>query len=114
MRTSKIATVALLLAALGSGYATAADTATQGLSRTQVLAELADAQRTGDIVDVKTGKKLNEINPGAYPAKAAVQSPSREQVLAELAEAQRTGDIMDAKSGKKLNELFPHLYPSHS
>ncbi len=114
MRTSKIATVALLLAALGSGYATAADTATQGLSREQVLAELADAQRTGDIVDAKTGMKLNELNPSAYPAKAVAEGKTRDQVLAELTEAQRTGDIVDAKSGKKLNELYPHLYPSHS
>ena len=114
MKTSQIASIAFLLAALGSGYAAAADTAAPGLSRAQVLAELADAQRSGDIVDAKTGKKLNELNPGAYPAKAVVQSPSREQVLAELSEAQRTGDIRDAKSGQKLNELFPHLYPSQS
>ena len=114
MRTSKIATIAFLLAALGSGYAAAADTATQGLSRDQVLAELADAQRAGDIRDVKSGKNLNELDPRAYPAKPVVQGKTREQVLAELTEAQRTGDIVDAKSGKKLNELFPHLYPSQS
>ena len=65
-------------------------------------------------MDAKSGKKLNELNPGAYPAKASTQVVSREQVLAELSEAQRTGDLRDAKSGKKLNELYPHLYPSRS
>jgi len=68
MSTSKIATVALLLAALGSGYAAAADTATQGLRHAQVLAELADAQPTGDILDVKSGKKLNERYAHLYPS----------------------------------------------
>ena len=114
MRTSKIATVALLLAALGSGCAVAADTYTQSPARAQVLAELADAQRTGNILDGKTGKMLNEVHPNSYPTKAAVQGPTREQVLAELAEAKRTGDILDGKTGKKLNELHPNLYPAKS
>jgi len=112
MRTSKLATIAFLVAALGSGYAAAAGTAPQSVSRAQVLAELAEAQRTGDIVDGKTDKKLNELYPSLYPAKAAVQGKTREQVLAELTEARRTGDIVDGKTDKKLNELYPNLYPA--
>ena len=114
MRTSKLATIAFLVAALGSGYAAAAGTAPQSVSRAQVLAELAEAQRTGDIVDGKTDKKLNELYPNLYPAKVAAHGVTREQVLAELSEAQRTGDIVDGKTSKKLNELYPHLYSSQS
>ena len=80
----------------------------------QVLAELDEAKRTGDLVDVKTGKKLNELNPNLYPAKVSASTVTRAQVLAELAEAKRTGDIVDSKSGKKLNELFPNNYPKAS
>ena len=114
MKTSQLTAIALLVATLGSGYAVAADTATQGVTRAQVLAELADAQRTGDIVDTKTGKRLYELNPSLYPARAATQGPTREQVLNELIEAKRTGDIVDTKSGRKLNELNPQLYPAKS
>ena len=114
MKTSHATAIVLLVATLGSGYAVAADTATHSVTRAQVLAELADAQRTGDIVDTKTGKRLNELNPSLYPAKAAVQGVTREQVLAELAEAKRTGDIVDTKTGKKLNELNPQLNSSKS
>ena len=114
MKTSQLTTIALLVATLGSGYAVAADTASQGVTRAQVLAELADAQRTGDIMDYQSGKKLNELHPQLYPAKAAVQGATREQVQNELIEAKRTGDIVDSKSGKKLNELYPQLYPAKS
>ena len=114
MRTTHAATIALLLTSLASGYALAAGTATQGVTRAQVLAELAEAQRTGDMVDAKSAKKLNELTPNLYPAKVAAKGLTREQVLAELAEAKRTGDMVDAKSGKKLNELYPNLYPNRS
>jgi hypothetical protein len=36
-------------------------------TRAQVLAEAAEAQRTGDVVDYEMGRKLNELNPSAYP-----------------------------------------------
>jgi hypothetical protein len=105
--------------------------AVAGKTREQVRAELAEAQRTGDIVASKdagndeyasgVGRKLNELNPAAYPAKPAVAGKTREQVRAELAEAQRTGDIVASKdlgadeyasgAGRKLNELFPNNYP---
>jgi len=117
MKTSHTAAFALLVAtlgSLGSSYAVAADTAPQGVTRAQVLAELVEAQRTGDIVDTKTGKKLYELNPSLYPARAATQGPTREHVLKELIEAKRTGDIVETKTGKKLNELNPQLYPAKS
>jgi hypothetical protein len=114
MKTSQLTAIALLVATLGSGYAVAADTASQGVTRAQVLAELADAQRSGNILDGRTGKMLNEVYPNSYPAKPVVQGPTREQVLNELIEAKRTGDIVDTKSGKKLNELYPQLYPAKS
>ncbi|MDR7308190.1 DUF4148 domain-containing protein [Rhodoferax saidenbachensis] len=123
------ASIALAVAALVTGHAQAADT---GKTREQVRAELAEAQRTGDIAASKdvgfdeftpsTGRKLNELNPAAYPAKPAVAGKTREQVRAELAEAQRTGDIFASKdvgvdefasgAGRKLNELNPAAYPA--
>ena len=62
--------IVLLLAALGSGFAVAAETQPQGVTRSQVLAELAQAQHTGDMVDAHSGKKLNELYPQLYPAKS--------------------------------------------
>ncbi len=108
-----------------------AKAAIAGKTRAQVRAELADAQRTGDIVAGKDAasdefssgafKKLNELNPAAYPAKAAVTGKTRAQVRAELAEALRTGDIVadkdvsdeyTAANGHKLNDIYPNLYPA--
>lgn len=107
-----------------------AKTVAQGKTRAQVLAELMEARRTGDIVasssdrdefTAQTGTKLNELHPSRYPAKAVAQGKTREQVRAELQEAQRTGDMVVAHSaqdeffvttGNKLNELFPHRYPA--
>jgi hypothetical protein len=121
------ASIALAVAALVTGHAQAADL---GKTREQVRAELAQAQRTGDIAANKNqgdefsaanGRKLNELFPAAYPAKPAVTGKTREQVRAELAEAQRTGDIaankdqgdeFSAANGRKLNELFPAAYPA--
>ena len=81
------------------------------LTREQVTAELAKAQRTGDILVGESGQNLNEIFPNLYPVKQAASTLTREQVKAKLAEAQRTGDIEIGQSGKKLNELFPDHYP---
>lgn len=89
-------------------------THSQGITRAQVLAELAEAQRTGNILDTHTGKMLNELYPSMYPPKPVVQGETRAQVLAELAEAQRTGNMLDAHTGKMLNELYPAIYKNHS
>ncbi len=121
------ASIALAVAALLSGHAQAADNT--GKTREQVRAELAQAQRTGDIAASKDmgdefgasgGSKLNELFPAAYPAKVQAAGKTREQVRAELAQAQRTGDIVANKdfgdefgtaNGRKLNEIYPNLYP---
>jgi hypothetical protein len=58
-----------------------------------VVAELEEAQRTGNIVaQGNSGKLLNELNPSQYPAKAVAKGLTREQVVAELEQAQRSGD----------------------
>jgi hypothetical protein len=114
MKKSYAVTIALVLATLGSTHAFAADASTAQFTKQQVLAELIEAQRTGDITDGRTGKKLNELFPGSYPAKPVTQGPTRQQVLAELAEAQRTGDMPVGETGKKANELWPSLYPKSS
>jgi hypothetical protein len=113
MNRKYLSTLTLALAALAAGNALAADAAGPK-TRDQVRAELAEAQRSGDIFGYgESGKKLNELYPSQYPAKPAVQGKTRAQVLAELVEAQRTGDIVaDSETGKKLNELYPSQYPA--
>ena len=97
MNRKTLSILSLAIAALAAGNALAADAAA-GKTREQVRAELAEAQRTGDIVvsgnnSEFKGKKLNEVYAGQYPAKPVVQGKTRAQVVAELEEAQRTGDI---------------------
>lgn len=70
MKTSRIAALSLVAASLGLASIAHADT---GLTREQVKAELAQAQRNGDIIDPELGVKLNELFPSAYPA--AVKAP---------------------------------------
>ena len=111
MKTNYAATIALVLATLGTSQAFAADTPATSLTRDQVLAELVQAQRTGDVIDSHSGKKLNELFPASYPAKAAASAKTRDQVLAELIAAERSGDIAN-EHGVKANELLPHLYPA--
>jgi len=113
MNRKYLSTLTLAFAALAAGNALAATTAGPH-TREQVRAELAEAQRTGDIsAPGNSGKKLNELYPQQYPAKAAVQGLTHEQVQAELAQAQRTGDMVaHGNSGKKLNELYPNRYPA--
>lgn len=113
MNRKTLSTLTLVLVAAAAGNVLAADASTPK-TRDQVLAELVQAQRTGDIVaHGNSGKLLNELYPNQYPAKVTAPGKTREQVLAELEQAQRTGDIVaHGNSGKKLNELNPSQYPA--
>lgn len=109
MKTSYASAIVLTVSALASSYAMAGGrggvyqfpetdatvaSAPATKTRAEVAAELAEAQRTGDIA-VHVGsqiKRLNELYPGQYPAKPAVQGKTRAQVLAELADAQRDSE----------------------
>jgi hypothetical protein len=113
------------LVILAAGTASAQDAGSQQKTRSQVQAELVQAQQTGDISEPWTGKKLNELYPARYtsaktnadnaavtPALADTQQAgkTRQQVMAELAQAQRTGEITEPWTGTKLNELYPNRY----
>lgn len=116
MNRKTLSSITLTLAALVAGNAMAAD-ASASNTRDQVVAELVQAQRTGDILaQGNSGKLLNELFPSQYPAKAAAPGKTREQVVAELEEAQRTGDIqaIGGNSSKKLNALNPSQYPARA
>ena len=104
-------TAIALAATLAGGQAFAADTST-GKTRDQVKAELIEAVRTGNIVgNDESGRMLNEINPGQYPAQAVTQGNTRAEVRAELAEAIRTGNMpANDESGRMLNEVNPGQY----
>jgi len=101
----------LLLAALG-----AAAHADGSLTRAQVKAELAEAQRTGNILaGVESGLTLRELNPQCYPSPAVAQGKTRTQVREELADATRMGDIFaDNESGLTAYEEHPQLYPARA
>jgi Domain of unknown function (DUF4148) len=81
-------------------------------SRSEVLAELKEAQRTGDILAPgDLGVTLYELNPGAYPVRPVVASKSRDQVRAETLQAIRDGDIVvGGELGLTERELNPQRY----
>jgi hypothetical protein len=82
-----------------------------GRTRDEVIAELREAERNGDML-VGNGFTAYERNPSAYPARPQAVGKSREEVRAELAEAVRTGDIVAAgeMGSTTLRELYPSLY----
>jgi hypothetical protein len=112
MNSKYTAVATLVLAALATGNALAADPAA-AKTRAEVQAELQAAQRSGNIVDAATGEKLNVLYPSRYPTQAAA-GRTRADVAAELQVAQRSGDIVDAATGEKLNVLYPSRYPTQA
>ncbi|RZL10664.1 MAG: DUF4148 domain-containing protein [Rubrivivax sp.] len=94
--TTRLASLAALTLSLALGSAAHADT---GLTREQVKAELAQAQRNGDLIDYETGLKQNQLFPSAYPAAAATAAQikpvtSRAVTRASQAGPALTGDIV--------------------
>jgi hypothetical protein len=79
-------------------------------SRADVLAELKEAQRTGDIQVSGEGGTAYERNPGAYPSRTQVAGKTREQVRAETLQAVRDGDIAYGEAGLTRREVFPQRY----
>ena len=108
-------------------YAAVAPVSTK--TRADVIAEMAEAKRTGNVMASSqvaidfgstTAAKLNEIFPSRYPAVAAAPAKTRTEVRTELAEAQRTGDIPAGNleslvyagvPGQKLKDVYPTQYP---
>lgn len=87
--------LAASLVAFAANAALAAD-ASAPKTREQVKAELAEAIRTGEIVNTESGQKMNEMFPSWYPAKPVTpvtQGKTREQVQSELTEAIRNGTM---------------------
>ena len=86
-------TMILAISTLSASHALAADPE-KPKTRAEVLQELEDAQRTGEIqANDESGLKLNEEYPKRYPAQEAGPSLTREQVRRDLEEARRTGRI---------------------
>jgi predicted RNase H-like HicB family nuclease len=81
----------LTLATLSAGQALAADPG-MPKTRAEVLQELEEAKRTGDIpANDESGLKLNEEFPQRYPPQETRPGNTREQVRKELEQAQRMG-----------------------
>ena len=93
-------------------HVTMTPSSTSGASREQVVAELAAAKRSGDILATgESSLKLNEMYPSQYPAAQVLAGMTREQVKAELADAKRTGDYMVAgEISGKCNEIHPNMH----
>jgi hypothetical protein len=106
-----IASALIAIAAAGQAFASETNAP---VTREQVQSDLAEARRSGNIVDAESGLKLNQAFPSRYPAQVAEQGKTRAQVMAELAEARRTGDIVDPETQQKLNKIFPSRYPTHA
>ncbi len=87
-RFASLAALALSITVSGLAHA-------DGLTRAQVKAELAEAQRTGDITDPATGMKLNQLFPSAYPKAAVEIKPiaSRASIKAAKAMPASSGSI---------------------
>ncbi|HEX2543668.1 MAG TPA: DUF4148 domain-containing protein [Ramlibacter sp.] len=82
-----------------------------GKSRAEVLAELKEARRTGDILAAgDAGATEYERNPSAFPARAQVAGKTREQVRAETLQAIAEGDIRAGELGVTLREAYPSFY----
>jgi len=108
-------------------YAAVAPVSTK--TRAEVVAEMAEAKRTGNVmastqvaIDYAgtTSAKMNEVFPSRYPAVAGTPAKTRAEVRTELAEAQRTGDmqadnleslVYAGVPGKKLKDVYPTQYP---
>ena len=107
----------------------AAVVAVSNRTRAQVVADMKEAKRTGNIAAPTLTSmdyagygtaKMNEIFPSRYPAQAEVAGKTRAEVRTELAEAQRTGDMQADTTlsllytgipGQKLKDLYPTKYP---
>ncbi len=76
-------------------------------SRAEVLAELAQARLSGDVVvNAETGQKAYELNRSAYPAHVVADGKSRGEVLAELVDAEHRGDLVaNAETGTLVKDL---------
>lgn len=117
MKSTTLSVIAITVAAWTAGAAMAAQPhaadAGAPLTRDQVMAELAQAQRNGDLLaNQEAGLKANEVAPGNYPAQAQSHK-TRAQVMDELVQARRNGDVpVDGVTGLRANQLVPGNYPA--
>lgn len=110
MNFSRLGIAVLFLTAFN-----AAVDAHEGKTRDQVRAELAAAQRDGDVLAPgESGLTLRELNPSRYPARQAASVKTRAQVVAELQEAQRNGDIVVGETGLTQYEINPRNFPARA
>ena len=111
MNSAKISAVVLAVTSLAWGSVFAADS---GLTRDQVKAELAAAQRTGNlIVNGESGALAKDVFPSLYPVAYNTEGLTRAQVKAELAAAQQAGNVIaNGDSGQTIAELHPAKFPA--
>jgi hypothetical protein len=111
MNPSRIAFAALVLSTLGAAHAQSSQT---HLTRDQVRAELAEAQRQGDLATGDLGQTLREISPSRYPAPQVAAALTRAQVVAQLEDARRNGELPVGDTGLSQYDIAPKNFPSHA
>jgi len=79
------------------------------VTQAQVIAELAEAIRTGNVIVGDTGELLRDVFPQRYPAQAD-SSRTRAQVRAELALASQTGNGRNDEIGYRFSNVFPERW----
>jgi hypothetical protein len=110
MNSAKFSAIVLAVAAIASGSAFAAD---GGLTSAQVKAELAAAQRTGNVIaNSETGALAKDVSPNLYPAAYTTEGLSRAQVKAELTAAKVAGNVIaNGETGQTVAQLNPAQFP---
>lgn len=109
MTTPRIATIAAATLIAVSASLTGVAHADTGLTRAQVKAELAEAQRTGNIRDAETGLLLNQLFPSAYPDKVektvvAAPTPEKAKPVAHKNYDVTVFDVMAQRYPQKASE----------
>ena len=114
MNRTFVCALTAALATLAAAPSMAADAAPK--TRAEVRAELAQAQRMGEVPAAGTdGLTARQVQPQRYPAQAAESGKTRAQVRAELDQARRNGELSVASElGQTAREVQPQRYPSEA
>lgn len=108
IRQASVVIPIALLAALRSNA-----NAQMGKTRQQVKSELAEAQRTGNVIAAgDSGLTLRERHPNLYRNPGTDDGLTRRQVKAQWTAALRAGDVIAVgEVGETLREQLPQRYP---
>jgi hypothetical protein len=83
-----------------------------GRARAEVVDELLEAKRNGEIATGEAGLPEYELRPSAYPVHPKPPGKTRAEVRAERDDAIRNGDLsVPGETGLTYRQLNPGAYP---